>query len=688
MGSVRLRCETIGLMSTERGRLRLAGVITGVLVIVGVGVALASPPRSAGFEEYDGRTWLPVERASGTHLLLVNGLSGLIEAEADLDQSVGGIRFADSTSERTLFATETGSMVVDDATHSAAVRPGYGAGGAVLVGGRVLALDRSGAELMPANLAGQPTRIPLPLAPVDGTFPVVDGLGRAWYLGATPGGGRAAVLLGDGAGQPRVVGVHPSTRRLLVVDGAVQATGDDALRAVEGTASRATTAPAEDRIDPTVAVDTGGLWASAHGPAVTTITESALQEQQELPEAVTALAVWHGRVVALTANGAFTGRMGQLAAIPEIGPGATLHVDGGLLWLSGRERSVAISPSHDRVTLEISNADLSLCVGDCSAAAASSFLEDVATAPLTAPGGAAAPTTTQPPRRLEQAAVTPTLPNAPAKPPGIDVPTPVTIPDPNPDAPVVPAPPEALPRPPDAGPPTTFNILGTTIPDDRSKKPGRPDPPGRSDETTTTTATTAPPLITLPPLDTTPETTTTTAPPPLEPSVDLEFDLRPRDGGVTAELRVIGRPDECGTDGTSTVATLLWQGSATGSRQVEVAWPSEEAGASHVSRATITSPPGDLTVSVAVCGVTTSRTTRVSDPDPSPTTTTTRPPTSTTTTTRPPTRTTTTIRPPTRTTTTIRPPTTTIRPRPTTTTTRPAIATRSLTRPRSERIPK
>ena len=676
-------------MSTQRGRLRLAGIITGVLVIVGVGAALASPPRSAGLDEYDGRTWLPVERESGTHLLLVNGLSGLIEAEADLEQSVGPIRFADSTSEHTLFATGTGSLVVDDASHGAAVRPGYGAGGAVLVGGGALAIDRSNAELMPASLVGEPDRIPLPLPPVDGTSLVVDGRGRAWYLGATPDGGRAAVRLGDRAAEPRVVDLDPSTRRLLVVDGAVQATGDDAVRSVEGKASRSTTTPAGDRIDPTVAVGTGGLWASALGREVTTVTESAVQERQELPEAVAALAVWHGRVVAVTANGAFTGGMGQLLPIPEIGPGATLHVDGGLLWLSGRERSVAISPSHDRVVLEILNADLSLCVGDCSAAAASSFLEDVATAPLPAPGGPAAPATTQPPRKLEQAAVTPTLPNAPSKAPTISN-APVGAPDPEAAVPVAPAPADPAPPPPAVpAPPTTFDILGTTIPDDGSKKPGRPDPPGRSDDTTTTTATTTPPLITLPPPDTSPETTTTLAP---EPLVDLEFDLRLRDGGVTAELRVVGRPEQCGSSGTSTVATLVWQGSATGTRQLEVAWPSEEAGASHLSRATITSPAGDLTVSVAVCGVTTSRTTSIPGSDPSPTTTTTHPPTTTTTSIRPPT-TTTTIRPPTTTTTilpptttTILPPTTTTRPGSTTTTTRPAIATRSLTSPRSERI--
>jgi hypothetical protein len=345
-----------------------------------------------------------------------------------------------------------------------------------------------------------------------------------------------------------------------------------------------------------------------------------------------------------------------LQAIADVGPGATTRVDGGVLWVTTTERAVAIAPDHDRVTFDLTDPDLSLCVGDCSAAAASNFLEERTTPPTTAPpptGVVAPTTTTAPPRRLDPAAVvTPTLPttSTTARPGGATPTTSTTAPEASPTT-VEPTASTAV-----VAPATSVLPAATAPPTTDDGKPGHgPDRPPKEDPTPTSTRfTLLPPLTTQPTTTSEPPSTdtsdtsdttdtteaaTTTTDPASAPGLELDLAVRP--GEATVSLRVLARPADCAADGTSTVATLLWQGATTGSRQVLVTWSNRGARESNVATATIPSPAGSLTVSVVVCEVTASRTATV-PPDPSTTTTTTPPPSTTTTTTPPPSTTTTT----------------------------------------------
>jgi hypothetical protein len=664
-------------VADRRMRRRLVAVLAAGLLAFGVGVAVASPPRSAAFDDADGRTWLPALGADGTRLLVVNGWSGLVEAEATVDGADGALAFAGAEGATSAFTGAGRLVAVDEATHRATSRALAPGSSATVVPGGVLVLDGDEAALLPDDLTGSGRAVALPVPPADAAVaPVVDGAGRAWYQGARAGGGKAAVGLGPSAPATTVVDVDPGTARLAVVDGAVAAVGARAVVPVEagGRAIDLAAPPAgADRIDPVLAVATGGTWATAAGSTITTTgTISApsragvTPETQDVGAPVTALAVWHGRVVATTAEGAVTGRPGDLRPLDGVGPGARLHQDGGLLWVTTAERAVAIAPDHEQVDLDLAGADLSLCVGDCSAAAASTFLEERATPPTTVPPapGAGAPTTTTtaPARRLDAAVVTPTLPttSTTARPttPSTTTPSTTALPVTEPGggngaAPTTVADPVAATTPPTAAPSTSV-VEG---------KPGKGDKPPKGDPTTTTA-----PLLTLPlpgpeestttvveapsSTDTTDTTdaspttteasTTTTEPGPGAVGLELEVAVRP--GEATATFRVLARPSDCGATDTSTAATLVWQGAATGTRQVLVTWPRRGAGQSNVATATIPSPAGDLTVSVVGCGVAASRAATV-PADPSTTTTTTTPPPSSTTTTPPSSTTTTTTRP-------------------------------------------
>jgi len=197
-------------------RAAMAGL---VLAGVAVGAAVASPPSSAGVDEYDGRTWFTVERETGAHALLLNGLSGLIEAEAPLGAAHSGASFADASDEQTLFSGPGGSVGLTDGTHQSAARSGFGRAGGVLVGDQVLAITNASAQLLPADLTGEP--VTLPLAPVPTAAAVVDSQGNGWYLASGPSEKRWAVPVRPHRGPGDGTEVDATTVRLVVVDGDV-----------------------------------------------------------------------------------------------------------------------------------------------------------------------------------------------------------------------------------------------------------------------------------------------------------------------------------------------------------------------------------------------------------------------------------------------------------------------------------
>lgn len=678
------------MTTVARWRVGRRGQVVALLlsasVALGVGAAIASPPRSAAFDDADGRTWLPVSKEGATQLLLVNGISGLIEGDASFDGTGGRPSFVGSSGAHSLFRAGRDLVLVDDAEQSVA-RIADVAPTAALVEDDLLVLDAAAAAGARVTWRGSAPDAPVrPVAgapaPIGDVAPVVDGAGRAWYLGEE--GGRRLAVGVDPDGGLDDIDVDVATTELLVVDGRVHAVSPGEVREVEGAA-----VPLRSSGDvvPRLVEASQGIWATAAGSVVDTGRRAL---PQDLGASITQLGIWHGQVVAVTDGGVFLGRPGALAPVPDLGGGATLHRDGGLLWITTAETAVAIDPDHDLTVLRIADVDLSLCVGDCSAAAASRFLEEnVTTTTISAsrPSGPAATTTTLPLRKLDADVPPPTLANAPsttAAPRFPDaVPSATTVPDvattvptsaPDVVATTLIAPPTSEPRPENGN----GNGDGARPPEEeRPPRPAGPLPlpfPAPTVSPTTTEAPRDP--------EPAPE------PEPVPADVDLEFDVT--GGAVSAEasLRVLGSADDCGVgEERRTTATISWEGSGSGSRDVDVVW-SGSSQRSETSQATLAPiPAGQVTIRASVCGVAAEREATVRPLAPPPTTippTTTTPPTTAPPTTAPPTTTTLPTTGPTTTlptTPTTRPPTTTTSP-PTTTappTTRPPTTSTSTT---------
>ena len=154
------------------------------LIATTVGIVVASPPPSEQPEEFHGRTWLYVSSPNeASPLVLVNGLSGMIEGRATTDGSAtpSGAEFVGATTSETLLGTPSAVTVVDNGAHGAVSRAGIDGTSSVLTGGRVLVAGRE-AEVYPDDLVGDPEPVEGP-DPVESAPPVVDGAGRGWYLG-------------------------------------------------------------------------------------------------------------------------------------------------------------------------------------------------------------------------------------------------------------------------------------------------------------------------------------------------------------------------------------------------------------------------------------------------------------------------------------------------------------------------
>ena len=654
----------VGRARSRRRRARGLAIVAAAITALGVGAAIASPPRSARLEELDGRTWFAT--ADGTQLLLVNGISGLIEAATAVPGAPGPVTFVDGRGPSTLLRGQRGLLVVDDGEHDVALVDG--AAGAAFVGDDVLLLGDD-VRRAPRDDAGRSAPVrgaPAPL-PVPGAGPFTDGAGDGWYLGVGPAGRVAVRVPQDGSG-PRLTPVADDVARLLRADGHLYAASPsdlvplgDAPGMIDGDLG----VDDADRVDPTVATATGGTWAWAVGSTVhgrSAVGEDAVA--QDLGSPIERLAVWHGRLVAVTRDGVHTGEPGALVPVPDLGAGATLHEDGGLLWAATSEAAVAIDPDHQQTVIRLAGADLSLCVGDCSPAAASSFLEE--TTPTTAPSppapNAPTTTTTAPARRLT-ADVPPTLGPASTT---VVPPTTSTTPATTTTAPTVTATESTGSTLAPVTTTTTVAAAGPPAAQDPNRPPD-PGPPARLPELATTTTTEAEPEP------------TTTETEPADEAVGLGFNVVGRTGTAEATLRVFGSAEDCGATSGTTTALLTWDGSDRGSREVLVAWRGG-ASRSEETSATIVADAGELDVTVTVCGVTASDSATVRAlPTATTTTTTTTTTPSTTTTTEPPTTTTpptTPTTPPTTPTSSTTTTTTTTATRPTTTstTTRPEAA--------------
>ena len=435
-------------------------VLWVALALVAAGVVMlgfTDPPDRVVADEVDGRTWLPIARAEGAALVLANGISGLVEAEADAGGSLPtGLRFDGSDSRFTLLGTEGASVVVADGSHVAStVDTGDGASSVLAGAGLLTAADEITVRpIAPTGEVGVPVTVTDAGTPTPGVAPIVDSHGDAWVLT-----GETAVRI-DGSGRVASrVDVGPSAAQLLVVDGRPYVRTTDSVDALDGGPRLP---GAGDRgVVPAVAQSVGGQWAVASGRQITVDGSSPV----DLPDAVRSLAVWHGHVWTATDDAAFAIRDGEARPIGDIAGPFEVFADGGRLWFVSDDGAIAIDRRQQPTVFRLAGVDLSLCVGDCSPEAAVDYLDEVAPTTTPDPEPGAAPTTTLPPPDITLPPVVPTTP-----PPTTAVPPSTTVP---PTTPPSTQPPATTPPPETAVATTVVPVPASTVPATDAASPRR-----------------------------------------------------------------------------------------------------------------------------------------------------------------------------------------------------------------------
>jgi len=587
-----------------------------VVALIGtaVGIAITSPPASEMPDDFHGRTWLSVASSSGPQLVLVNGISGLIEGRSlGAPPPTGSVRFVDSIPAATMMGSGSAVTVVDNGTHQAVTRPGLDAAKSVLADGYVFTTDPV-PEILDPDLQGEPRKISGAPDPVSGAAPVVDGAGDAWYL-ASDGTDRTAQRVDDAGSTVSAFDVDDSTALLVVVDGAVFAAGPREIVEVDGDGAR--TVAARTDVLPTVANATEGVWAAADGRTVTVFRDNADEGSSvQVESAATSLAIWQGAVVVTTDLGASIIRGGEASSIEPIGGNdgpASVHSDGGMLWVVGDEAVVAIDRDLNPTTFELAAIDVNVCVGTCSSEDLAKLLEQQSTTTTTIPRSEAnrTTTTTEAPRDLTPPPVDPTVPTTTSTTtivPGPDdsreQPQSTTTAAPSPSIPAVTA-------------PVTVPVTEPgTIPVDSSiptpTAPPIDTPTTRPPVTQPSTPPTFPP-ITLPP-DTEPPTTT--QPPPQEVPNGLQLSVTPGLGFATAHFGVTGTPGACSTLGPGLRAGGTLSGSF-GTIPVTVRWDDPQSTQSDLPNQTIPNLSGRVDITFSACGLATTQTVDVPSPLPS-----------------------------------------------------------------------
>lgn len=366
----------------------IAAVTVSALAGVALVVAFGDPPDRLGHDEVDGRTWLAVSRSAGGALVLANGISGLVEAEAVTDADLpSAIGFAGSDRRSTLLRGDDAVVVVADGSHQGQVVPLDADAGAALVGGRLLTVDET-SELRTIETDGS-LGAPRPIAiegPVrSGTMPVVDDDGVAWLLTSDD----LVAVDADGSVRERRA-VPDGATGLVLVDGEAYVRTAAALEAVDGSGQLRGAGP--DGVTPSVAVATEGRWAAGDGSTI------VLSDDQRVDAGgdVDGLAVWHGAVWWSTAQGVHSLIGTATDTVADMrGPFRVFH-DGGRLWFVGPIGAVAIDDRQHATVFRLTSVDLSLCIDDCSPDDAVDRSDRSTTPPTTSPD-APPPTITLPP---------------------------------------------------------------------------------------------------------------------------------------------------------------------------------------------------------------------------------------------------------------------------------------------------
>lgn len=559
---------------------RFSAVLITIALVAGVtAIVLSSPATSQHPDGLHGRTWLSIATAEGPDLVLVNGISGLVEAQATLPAGaqVGTTRVVHSSAEHTLLGGSGDAVIIDNGSHETWARADLDGTQGVLVGGEVLTVD-DGTTLWPTSLDGSGVGLPLPATPLDDVAPQEDGNGDVWFLGEDAET-MVALRYTPSDGSISSFDVAADTTGLLSIDGRMHAVGSGRAHAVDDGA-------ATPNIDgasalPSLVEGSRGLWAAGDGSELVMVDADG-EHSVRLDADIVDIVIWYGRVVAITASGAWIVEPGtDPEPIDPIDGEVEVHADGGLLWLTSGTTVVAIWQDHTQVPFELIGVEADLCIGDCDPGSLSRYLEQVEDEPDPPPETPDSTTTTRPPREIEPPPVEPVQTTT------TNQPEPATTSSTTTSTTTTTAPPPPAPPPPEPGLPAESVV--PTLPPQTTPPDARPRPRD-----------TAPPFVstTAPP---------PTPPPPVANSLVLEVEP-PADGNpVLVTLGVTGEREACpGTGPNSVDAELSWSGAGSGSRQVRLDW---QPGSGTDTETAIIGDfeSGELTVALEACGLRASR---------------------------------------------------------------------------------
>ena len=191
----------------------LALVVIAGLLAGGLAIAAAQAPDNTEPQDFHGRTWLTASAKGGDQLVLVNGISGLIEGRSQGGATIpDGARFIDSTPTSTLVGSGEGVTVVDSGTQEAVTKQGVNGDRSVLTDDLVVTLGR-GVRVLPASLTGRARAVPGAPTPIADSNPVRRRVERRLVprsLRERPGGGEGVRQRSDDRGARRSTGRPPA----------------------------------------------------------------------------------------------------------------------------------------------------------------------------------------------------------------------------------------------------------------------------------------------------------------------------------------------------------------------------------------------------------------------------------------------------------------------------------------------
>lgn len=608
----------MGVIRSLRGSLRrsrVAGTCLALVVLLGVGFAVEraiDSPDRVGAEEFDGRTWLNLPAGDGDgKLVLANGISGLVEAQAtdpDTDAWPVGMRFAGSDRRFTLLQREGAVAVLADGSHHGALvevpaesQSVLGAAGIVTAGAAGVTVRRLVSDPTDGHAVADAVVV-TDEAAVAGAPPVVDADGSVWVLV----GAEASTVVRVNAGGRAAdrVDVDPGALGLVVIDGNAHVRHSGTVTPLGAGTPHRGAGPGD--VTPTVADTTDGAWATASGVTVTAEV-SGRESTFDALEPIRSLAVWHGAVWAVA--GDVVGRVDgeELTIVQRVdGPFDDVFSDGGRLWFVSATEAIAIDRHQQPTVFALQGLDVQYCVDTCTpddlnqlgdgrADDGSGDGPTTTTPATTSPVTIPRVTTTAPPSTVAPATTAAPTSSTTTLPPTT---APRTTEEPGPPPTTRPRPTEPAPTQPAATQPAATTPVTTVAPATSIPIPIIPDTvepidPGPP-QTAPATTRPRPPDTTQPPV--------TNPPPPSNVQLFLSF----ADGGgdttaaeVTIEYGWDGQRRDCaGAVFNSAWADLAASGAAN-------EWWGGMIDRGDLHSATIAVSPGTLTVTLNVCGAST-----------------------------------------------------------------------------------